>query len=197
MLAQARQIHHEGVFELAVHRLLHVVEVLIFGAFFKLAAEDLFPVRTAGDLVHPLAGDQRARTGDRLMFALRRVMQILVVIIKRLVVIIDARQMRVGEDFTQQHRAIAHARLQFTVDFADPAALPFFLVFQSFGKPTPGLLSTLLNQAYSIPSRLVQTFLQVTEQVWQPMHLSRFSTMPTCERIFILRSPVLVVAFAV
>ena len=70
-----------------------------------------------------------ARTGDRLMFALRRVMQILVVIIKRLVVIIDARQMRVGEDFTQQHRAIAHARLQFTVDFADPAALPFFLVF--------------------------------------------------------------------
>ena len=129
MLAQARQIHHEGVFELAVHRLLHVVEVLIFGAFFKLAAEDLFPVRTAGDLVHPLAGDQRARTGDRLMFALRRVMQILVVIIKRLVVIIDARQMRVGEDFSQQHRAIAHARLQFTVDFADPAALPFFLVF--------------------------------------------------------------------
>ena len=63
------------------------------------------------------------------MFALRRVMQILVVIIKRLVVIIDARQMRVGEDFTQQHRAIAHARLQFTVNFADPAALPFFLVF--------------------------------------------------------------------
>ena len=29
----------------------------------------------------------------------------------------------------------------------------------------PGLVSTLLNQAYSMPSRLVQTFLQVTEQV--------------------------------
>src|SRR5699024_99616 len=61
---------------------------------------------------------------------------------------------------------------------------------QSVGKPWPGLVSTLLNHAYSTPSRLVQTFLQVTEQVWQPMHLSRFSTMPTCERIFILRSPV-------
>jgi hypothetical protein len=46
----------------------------------------------------------------------------------------------------------------------------------------PGLVSTLLNQAYSTPSRLVQTFLQVTEQVWQPMHLSRFSTMPICAR---------------
>ena len=41
----------------------------------------------------------------------------------------------------------------------------------------PGLVSTLLNQAYSMPSRLVQTFLQVTEQVWQPMHLSRLSTI--------------------
>ena len=48
----------------------------------------------------------------------------------------------------------------------------------------PGLVSTLLNQAYSMPSRLVQTFLQVTEQVWQPMHLSRFSTIAICARIF-------------
>ena len=29
----------------------------------------------------------------------------------------------------------------------------------------PGLVSTLLNHAYSMPSRLVHTFLQVTEQV--------------------------------
>src|SRR5690606_38456599 len=52
----------------------------------------------------------------------------------------------------------------------------------------PGLDSTLLNQAYSMPGRLVQTFLQVTEQVWQPMHLSRFSTMPICARI-LMRPP--------
>ena len=53
----------------------------------------------------------------------------------------------------------------------------------------PGLVSTLLNQAYSMPSRLVQTFLHVTEQVWQPMHLSRFRTIPICARIFMFRSP--------
>src|SRR5574343_272465 len=52
----------------------------------------------------------------------------------------------------------------------------------------PGLVSTLLNQAYSTPGRLVQTFLQVTEQVWQPMHLSRFSTMPICARTFMFDS---------
>ena len=48
----------------------------------------------------------------------------------------------------------------------------------------PGLVSTLLNQAYSTPSRLVQTCLQVTEQVWQPMHLSRFSTIAIWARTF-------------
>src|SRR4051812_47982787 len=40
-----------------------------------------------------------------------------------------------------------------------------------------GLVSTLLNQTYSVPARLVQACLQVTEQVWQPMHLSRFITI--------------------
>ena len=37
-----------------------------------------------------------------------------------------------------------------------------------------------------MPGREVQTFLQVTEQVWQPMHLSRFSTMAIWARIFIV-----------
>src|SRR4051812_3672522 len=40
-----------------------------------------------------------------------------------------------------------------------------------------GLVSTLLNQTYSVPARLVHACLQVTEQVWQPMHLSRFITI--------------------
>src|SRR5262245_19808025 len=48
----------------------------------------------------------------------------------------------------------------------------------------PGLVSTLLNQAYSTPSRLVHTFLHVTEQVWQPMHLSRLRTIAICARTF-------------
>jgi nitrate reductase beta subunit len=32
--------------------------------------------------------------------------------------------------------------------------------------------------------RLVHTFLQVTEQVWHPMHLSRLRTLPICARTF-------------
>src|ERR1041385_8240986 len=48
------------------------------------------------------------------------------------------------------------------------------------GYPCPGRVSTLLNHTYSTPVRLVHACLQVTEQVWQPMHLSRFITMASC-----------------
>src|SRR6187200_840972 len=48
------------------------------------------------------------------------------------------------------------------------------------GYPCPGRVSTLLNHTYSVPVRLVHACLQVTEQVWQPMHLSRFITMAIC-----------------
>src|SRR5881409_1760784 len=56
---------------------------------------------------------------------------------------------------------------------------PFHLPWSSYwrGYPCPGRVSTLLNHAYSTPPRLVHACLQVTEQVWQPMHLSRFITM--------------------
>src|SRR5208282_5268577 len=75
MLAQARQIHHEGVFELAVHFLLHAFEIVIRGAFGKFAAENFFPVRTAVDLLHPLAGNPRTRSRRRESFKLSRLLQ--------------------------------------------------------------------------------------------------------------------------
>src|SRR5699024_897955 len=37
---------------------------------------------------------------------------------------------------------------------------------------------------YSAPGRLVHTLLHVTLHVWQPIHLSKFMTMPNCALIF-------------
>src|SRR6476469_7200934 len=56
---------------------------------------------------------------------------------------------------------------------------PFHFSWFSYvrGEPWPGRVSTLLNQTYSTPLRLVHACLHVTEQVWQPMHLSRFITI--------------------
>ena len=65
MLAQPRQIHHEGVFELAVDLLLHALEIVVLRALGEFAAEDLLPVRAPFDLLHALAGDQRARARGR------------------------------------------------------------------------------------------------------------------------------------
>src|SRR5512138_1823764 len=53
------------------------------------------------------------------------------------------------------------------------------------GYPVPGLVSTLFHHMYSVPLRSVQMFLQAMEQVWQPMHLSRWKTIEICERTFI------------
>ena len=55
VLAQPRQVHHEGVFELAVDLLLHALEIAVLRALGELAAEDLLPVRAPFDLLHPLA----------------------------------------------------------------------------------------------------------------------------------------------
>ncbi|SAF85243.1 Uncharacterised protein [Enterobacter cloacae] len=59
--------------------------------------------------------------------------------------------MRVSKDFTEQHRTVTHARLQFAVDFTDPATLPLLLVFPvgreagarlTFHVVEPGVLHT-------------------------------------------------------
>src|SRR5207342_410356 len=65
MLAQPRQIHHEGVFELPVDVLLHAFEVYVLRALGEFSAENFLPVRTPLDLLHALAADQRARTRRR------------------------------------------------------------------------------------------------------------------------------------
>src|SRR5689334_24909750 len=39
---------------------------------------------------------------------------------------------------------------------------------------------------YSVPLRSVQMFLHAIVQVWQPMHLSRWKTIATCDRISIV-----------
>src|SRR5512146_955004 len=60
---------------------------------------------------------------------------------------------------------------------------------QRVGKPVPGFVSTLFHHMYSVPLRSVQMFLHAMLQVWQPMHLSRWNTIATCERTSMARLP--------
>ncbi len=57
VLAQTRQVHHEGIFELAVNLLLDVLKIGILAALAEFTAEYLFPVRAPHGFFHALAGD--------------------------------------------------------------------------------------------------------------------------------------------
>ena len=132
MFAQARQVHHEGVFKLPVHLLLHGLEVAVAGTFFKLAAQQFFPVWPPDHFVHPLTVNQRTRASSRDMFAFRCAMQMFVVEGERFVVIINLRHHRVGEDFGYYAHLAAQTRAYLAIHIADPAALPLFLIFPVF-----------------------------------------------------------------
>ena len=105
----------------------------------ELAAEDLLPVRAPDDLVHLHAGDEAARARRRRRLHLGRRLQVVVVERERLVVVVDLRQVRVGEDAHQELPPRALPRLDAAVRLADPAAVPLVLVLPFLGIADAGL----------------------------------------------------------
>src|SRR5215475_1714750 len=138
VLAQAWQVHHEGVFELAVDLLLHAVEVDIGRALGELTSQDLLPVGPPFDLLHALAGDQRARPGGWEGFELRCLLQVLIVEGKGFVVVVDLGQVGVGKDLGQHAPLAADFGVQLAVALSDPAAVPALLVLPVFGVADTG-----------------------------------------------------------
>src|SRR3989304_1082405 len=51
---------------------------------------------------------------------------------------------------------------------------------QSFGVPRPGCVLTVIHHIGSVPSSCVQSTLQATEHVWQPVHLLMSKTPASC-----------------
>ena len=77
-------IHHKGVFELAIHRLLDVVEVLVFRQFVKLTTQVIFPVRPFSIFaIRSPVISERGRANRLRFAAFRRGMQVLIVKIER------------------------------------------------------------------------------------------------------------------
>src|SRR5690606_23049754 len=128
VLAQPRQVHQEGVLELAVDLLLHVVEIAVLRAPGELPAEDLLPVRAPLDLLHALAGDQAPRPRGGCRLHLGRRLPVVVVEGVGLGVVVDLRQVRLGEQAHQQLPLAALARTDRAVGGTYPAAVPAVLV---------------------------------------------------------------------
>ena len=139
VLAQPGQVHHEGVLELAVDVLLDIVEVC--GPSMRLANS---PPRISSQFgPHSIFSMRlpviRLRGGGRRMLHLGRRLQVVVVEGEGLVVVVDLRQVGVGEDLHQQLPLAALARHDGTIGLADPAAVPAVLVLPLLGVADAGL----------------------------------------------------------
>ena len=134
MLAQPRQIHHEGVLELAVDGFFDLVEVLVRRPFGKLAAENLLPVGSPFDLLHPFAGDRRTRPGRWSRFQFGGGLQVLVVKVERLVIVVDLGQVGIAENLGENLPFVAHLGVDLAAVGARPSAVPLVLVL-----PFPGI----------------------------------------------------------
>src|SRR5690606_20747305 len=108
--------------ELAVDVRLDLVEVDVLAALGEFGAEDFLPVRAPFDLLHALPGNARARPRGGLVLAGFRGVQVLVVEGEGLVVGVDLRQVRVGEDVRQHPPLAADARVDAASGVAHPAA---------------------------------------------------------------------------
>jgi hypothetical protein len=133
VLAQPRQVHHEGVFELAVDLLLHAFKVDVGRSLGELTTEDLLPVRAPLDLFHALARDERAGARRRKGLQLRCFLQVVVVKGEGLVVVVDLGQIGIGENLRQHTPFAADFRLQLAVLLAHPTAIPAVLVLPILG----------------------------------------------------------------
>ncbi len=139
MLAEARQIHHEGVFELAVDFLFHALEIVVLRPFGEFATENFFPVRTPFDLLHAFAGNQRTWTGGRHGPAFACRLQMPIIVVERLIIVVDFRQIWIGKDFSKNAPFRTHLGFDLAVLLADPAAIPLLLVFPLFRETNTGL----------------------------------------------------------
>ena len=90
------------------------------------------------DLVHLLAGDQAARSCGRRRLHFRRTLQVTVVERERLVVVVNLRQIGVGENLHQQLPPAPLPRLYGPITLTDPATVPLVLVLPFLGIADPG-----------------------------------------------------------
>ena len=97
VLADARQVEHERLLELKTDLLADLLQDRVAGHDFRGAAQVVVPVRRPRHL-HRLAADQAARRRHRHVLTQRCGGEVLVVVGPGLVVVVDAGELRVGED---------------------------------------------------------------------------------------------------
>src|SRR4029078_573077 len=136
VLADSRQVEHERLLELQLHLLADLREDRVPGQDLGAATEVVVPVGGPFHL-HRFAGDQAARWRDRHLFTERGAGEVFVIVGPRLVVIVDRRHFRVGENRAELLDPPTGTQPQPTAFVPDPAARPLFLVLVGAGITLP------------------------------------------------------------
>ena len=141
VLADPRQVEHEGGVEFQLHLLLrlaaHLFQHRIAELGMRRAPEIVVPVGGPLDL-HVLAGNQGLGLRHRKIVAGRGVDEVLVVVGPGLVVVVQLRLDRAGEDAEELGQPAAGLQLQLPAAVQFPAALPLLLVLVTARIPLPG-----------------------------------------------------------
>ena len=90
--------------ELAVHLFLHGLKLRSRARFSNSPPSSSSQLGAPADFIHSLTANQRTRAAVRQMLALRRGMQMLVIVGEGFVIVVDARQLRVGEFLPTRQR---------------------------------------------------------------------------------------------
>ena len=139
VLADARQVEHEGRLDVGAHLGAHGLDDRVLLEGLHGAAQVVVPVGTPLDGGHVLAGQlalgARHRQGRRVLGGRE---QLVVLVGPRLVVVLDRGHLRIGEDVDQAAQAPARAGTQASRGGALPAAAPGVLVLPSLGVADTG-----------------------------------------------------------
>src|SRR5659263_71449 len=139
VLADARQVEHEGLLDLGRHLLAHLLEDRVLLHRLRRPTQRVVPGGRPRDGVHGLARDLRARAGrGQILRVLGRGEQVVVLVRPGLVVVLHERHARVGEDGRELLEAPAGPRSQLPGCGPDPPALPLLLVLVPAGVAHPG-----------------------------------------------------------
>ena len=125
MVADTRQIFHEQIMELQRDIAAHVPEIDILACRLPIS-QIVLPVR-APFYLHALLGDQRTRTGNRLMVLALGIYQRLIVIGPRLIIVVKLWLVGMIEQLGHARELGARAQAQLAI-LELPAALPFVLI---------------------------------------------------------------------
>ena len=139
VLAEARNVEHKCPFKLGKALCVNIMEIRITLSLVESPGEIILPVRSILNLIHLLTGNHRERPRRRWCLHPALSFQRGEIKGEGLVIVLDLRQIGIGEQLRHHSRAVAKAQFRAAVLAPDPSATIFLLILPCFRITGAGL----------------------------------------------------------